>query len=321
MAIPTRPVIYGVDVSQRWLDICQHGSPRLERVTNDPTAIRGWLKRLPPTAALAVEATNTYHERLVEAAVARGLAVYVVSGYQLKHYARSLNVRMRTDAVDARLLARFLDREIDELRPYQPPPPQQQRLIRLLKRRALLVKQIQQLRQSFVEVPELKRAVDSLIRRIQALITRIDSRLQQLANQLGWRTDLARLRRLPGVGPLNALALCAAYRSGQFTHRDPFIAFLGLDVRSKDSGQHQGRRKLTKKGNPEYRRLLYNAAMSAARHHGHFTAYYHNLQRRGLSKTAALVAIARKIARLAFALLKNQTTFCPQHHLKACAPT
>ena len=321
MAMQSLAVIYGVDVSQQWLDICQHGSPRIERVSNDPAAIRDWLPHLPATAAVAVEATNTYHEALVDAAVGRGLTVYVISGYQLKHYARSLHLRMRTDAVDARLLARFLHREIDELRPFRPRPPQQQRLIRLLKRRALLVKQIQQLRQSFADVAELKASVDSLIRRIQTLITRIDRRTRQLANELGWSADLARLRRLPGVGPLNALALCAAYRSGQFLHRDPFIAFLGLDVRSKDSGQHKGRRRLTKKGSPEYRRLLYNAAMSAARKNGYFRPYYNNLQQRGLSKTQALVAIARKIARLAFAVLKNQIIFSPQHHLNPCATT
>ena len=38
---------------------------------------------------------------------------------------------------------------------------------------------------------------------------------------------------------------------------------MGLDVRVRDSGTFRGRRKLTKKGDPEVRRLLYNAAMAA----------------------------------------------------------
>ena len=43
-------------------------------------------------------------------------------------------------------------------------------------------------------------------------------------------------------------------------------------MRTKDSGKHKGRRKLTKKGDPEYRRLLYNAAMAATK-----TGYYFNI--------------------------------------------
>lgn len=322
MAISTRSVIYGVDVSQEWLDYCQYGASETIRLPNGGAAIDGWLKRLEPAVtALAVEATNTYHELLVERAQRLGIEVYLISGYQLKCYANSLNVRLRTDRVDARLLARFLDREIQDLRPYEPRPPAHRRLQRLLKRRALLVKQIQQLRQSFAELPELHGQVRSLIARINRLIAQIDQRTRSLARELGWNADLRRLRTVPGVGPLNALALCAAFYSGEFIHRDPFIAYLGLDVRTKDSGQHKGRRKLTKKGSPECRRLLHNAAMAATRSRGYFQRHYQSLQQRGLSKTAALVVVARKIARLAFGVLRSQSDFCPARHLAACGTT
>ncbi len=322
MAMPARKVILGCDVSQEWLDYCQFGSPHTTHVRNQRRDIDRWLSSLAgQPAAIAVEATNTYHELLVERARHFGLEVYLVSGYQLRHYALSLNVRMRNDQVDAQLLARLLDREIDALRPYEPRSSQHQRLMRLLKRRALLVRQRQQLRQSFAGLPELRTSVRSVSRRLQQLIALIDRRLQRLARELGWQHDLGRLRSLPGVGPLNALALCAAYRCGHFSHRDPFIAFLGLDVRTKDSGKHKGRRKLTKKGDPEYRRLLYNAAMAASRDGHYFNGEYQALQARGLSKTAALVAVSRKIARLAFGVLKSQTTFNPQRNRRPCLAT
>jgi transposase len=318
----TQKVILGCDVSQEWLDYCRHGDAQTVQIANDQRAIDRWLRSLnPATAALAIEATNTYHELLVERARHFGLEVYLVSGYQLRHYALSLNVRMRNDRVDAQLLARFLDREIEALRPYEPRSAEHQRLMRLLKRRALLVRQRIQLRQSFAGLGELRTSVRSVRRRLQQLIALIDRRLQHLARKLGWGPDLARLRSLPGVGPLNALALCAAYRSGQFSHRDPFIAFLGLDVRTKDSGKHRGRRKLTKKGDPEYRRLLYNAAMAATRDGRLLQDKYQALQARGLSKTAALVAVSRHIARLAFALLKNQTSFDPKLVRRPCLTT
>lgn len=322
MAMRAEKIIYGIDVSQEWLDYCRYGADKATQIRNDRRAIDGWLRTMAgPLTAIAVEATNTYHERVVERALHFGMTVYVISGYQLRHYANSLNIRMRTDAVDAQLLARFLDREIDALRPYQPRSPEHQRIIRLLKRRALLVKQRQQLHQSFAGLAELRSSVRSVSRRLQQLIALIDRRLHQLAREVGWNKDLVRLRSLPGVGPLNALALCSAYRSGQFVHRDPFVAFLGLDVRTKDSGKHKGRRKLTKKGESEYRRLLHNAAMAATKKGRYFRQEYQHLQARGLCKIAALVVIARKIVRLAFTLLSRQTTFEPARHRGGCMPT
>ena len=76
---------------------------------------------------------------------------------------------------------------------------------------------------------------------------------------------LARL--LTGANPaaLTALALVALYPRGEFVRADAFIAFMGMDVRVRESGQWRGRRKLTKKGDPEIRRLLFNAAMQARR--------------------------------------------------------
>jgi transposase len=318
MAMHTSAVILGIDVSKAWIDVCRSGEEQIERVDNEPAALEALLDR-HPTAALAVEATNTYHEQLVESAQRRGLAVYLINGYQLKHYAESLGQRMRSDAIDARLLARFLEREIAGLKPYQAPSRQQIQVRRLLKRRALLVKLQLQLRQSFDGVVDFKTSLDGLLERTKKFILLIDKRLQALARELGWQADLARLRSIPGVGPLTALALLEAYRAGHFVHRDPFVAFLGLDVRTKDSGRHKGRRRLTKQGNPEPRRLLHNAAMSSSCAGRYFQREYLALQARGLSKIQALVVISRKIAKIAFALLKQQTEFDPKIRQRGCA--
>lgn len=310
MAMATCPVILGIDVSKDWLDVCQHGG-EVERIPNERRAINALLKRYP-AAAVAVEATNTYHELVVELARAKGLAVYLINGYQLKHYAKSMAQRMRNDQVDAQLLARLLAHEIDELRPYEPRCQQQVQLRRLLTRRALLIKQQQQLRQSLSGMG-LTSSLKSLISRLQGVVVLLEKRLKALATELGWQGDLRRLQSIPGVGPLTALALLEAYHSGQFKHRDPYIAFIGLDVRTKDSGKMKGRRKLTKQGNPEVRRLLYNAAMAATKPGRYFHQEYLALQARGLTKIQALVVVCRKLARIAFGLLKNQQPFDPAH--------
>ena len=81
-----------------------------------------------------------------------------------------------------------------------------------------------------------------------------------------------------------------------------------MDVRVRDSGKHKGRRKLTKKGDPELRRLLYNAAM-AARKTQAWKGLYETYVAQGLKPTQALIKLARKLARIAFALMHNQAIY------------
>ena len=61
---------------------------------------------------------------------------------------------------------------------------------------------------------------------------------------------------------------------------------------------------MSKKGDSEVRRLLHNAAMSACRV-GKWKETYERYLARGLERTQALVILARKIARVAFSLLKT----------------
>jgi transposase len=121
---------------------------------------------------------------------------------------------------------------------------------------------------------------------------------------------MERLESIPGIGPQNALALTACYHRGEFRSVDAFSAFLGLFVRVWDSGLLRGRRLLTKQGDPVIRRLLYNAAMSFSRN-PEYQAYRESLLARGLSSTAAYVVIARKLARVAFTLLRKNREFDP----------
>jgi transposase len=316
MATQMPPVLLGADVSQGWLDIHQVGEDAVERIANERRAIDAFLKRFP-AGAIAVEATNTYHELLVERALKRGLVVYLVSGYQIKHYGHALGQRMRTDEIDARLISRFLAREIDQLKPFEPKPPQHVLLWTLLKRRAKVTQTRQQLRQSFSGIKELRSNTQQIQKTFARVLKDLDRRAAQLVLALGWQEEVKRVQGIPGVGLLNAQALVAAYHSGSFVHHDPFIAYLGLDVRAKDSGKFRGQRKLTKHGDGEYRRLLYCAAVTACRMPGYFGERYQGLLARGLTKTAAHVVIARKLAIIGFNLLRKGAKFDPAQLIPA----
>jgi transposase len=141
-----------------------------------------------------------------------------------------------------------------------------------------------------------------------------------MARELGWSDEVNQCQSIPGVGPLTVLAMVASYHRGELRRADAFIAFLGMDVRVRESGPYRGRRKLTRKGDPELRRLLFNAAMQGRRN-ALWEPCYLRLRERGLSSTAAFVALGRKLARLCFALLRNGKDFNPDIHRGACRVT
>ena len=296
---------YGIDVAKDELVICAAGSEVLTILPNRPDAIRTWLRAQAAPLRLAVEPTSHYHLELIEQAHAGGATVYLVNPRQLRHYREAVGERNKSDAADAALLARYLQRESDQLTPFQPRSAKAQRLWALIKRRGTAAQTQQQLQQSLREVQIPATAVFTALKQ---LLARLDRDIQALIRRLGWQADYDRCRSVPGLGPANAAVLTAAFHRGAFAGGDAFIAFLGMDIRLRRSGKFKGQEKLSKYGEAEVRRLLY-CATQGARSYQPFDTYYLTQLAKGRSKTAAKVALMRKLARIAFALMTRQQTF------------
>lgn len=310
MAMQVQPILVGVDVSKAELVISIDGATP-ETLDNEPRAIRRWLKALHGPACLAMEATSIFHMTLAEEAHRRGHTVYLINGYRLNRYRESIGGRAKTDAGDARLLVRYLQREREDLRPWSPPPKAYRLLQGLLRRRATLVQARVAIQQSLQGLPTLKASLRALTRQLERIDGLIRKQLVAALATAGWQDQHQRCQAIEGIGPITAAALATTFQRGHFSCSDAFIAFIGLDVRVRDSGKHRGRRKLTKQGDPELRRLLYLAAMQAKRQPAWRDFYQRHLDR-GLQPVQALNVLARKLARVAFAVMKNETDYVPR---------
>lgn len=317
MAKHVEKITLGIDTAKIECAVHVWETDEHQAVPNQPEAIADYLQRFQGPVQVAIESTSNYHRFWVKQALACGFEVYLVNTRQLAHYREAVNQRNKTDPDDARLLARFLSHEAKQLRPYQPQDAQAQYLWSLLKRRAKVVEARKQLELSFREIQLSARA---LFNQFKCLLARIDQRIQRAIQALGWHDDYQRCLSIPGIGPLNAAALVAAYHRGAFANSNAFIAFIGMDVRLRESGSYKGKRKLTKRGEAEIRRLLYCAAQPASCYLP-FRAYYQKQVEKGLPKIAAKVILARKLARIAFSLMHNQQTFVKkQEKTLACEP-
>ena len=117
---------------------------------------------------------------------------------------------------------------------------------------------------------------------------------------------MARLLKVPGFGLVTAAALASRLTDREFGRADEFVAYVGLDVGVRQSGQRTGKGSLTKEGDADLRRLLFLAAASNVRSKDSpFRTQYERERAKGLPKIAALNAVARKLARVAWSLDKH----------------
>lgn len=305
---PVSSPIIGVDVAKDELVIYHQDQDRLETIANTAGAIKRWIKALPGKMSIAIEATNTFHVLFTDLAYAAGCDIYIVDGYALSHYRKGVNIRAKTDAIDARLLARYLNNEGHNLHCWAPPPALYRQLLGLFRKRAAVVQARTRLTQSWANEPVLRAEFKSHLRSMQKLEKRVEQMIQDLLEKAGLLGEVKRCMAVEGVGFLTAARLLTSYQRGEFRGGDAFIAFLGMDLRVAQSGHKKGLSKLTKRGDPEARRLLHNAAMSARRTNA-WKPFYEAQRARGFSTTQALVMLARKLARVVFALLKSQSEY------------
>ena len=308
---PASKIIMGVDVAKVELVIYNAGRGQLETIANTKAEIKKWLKTVPAKVAVSIEATNIYHVLFCDMAYAAGHDVYMIDGYALSHYREGVRVRAKTDALDAQLLARYLEKEQSELQPWTPPSPLYRQLLSLFRRRAALVQARTSLTQSWSNEPLLKKAFETQLRSMQRLEVLIEKLIKDLLEKAGLMPDVQRCMKIEGVGFLTAARLIASYQRGTFSGGDAFVAFLGMDLKVSQSGQKKGSSKLSKRGDPEARRILHNAAMSASRTTT-WKPFYEAQCARGFSRIQVLVMLARKLARVIFALLKTQSEYQPK---------
>ncbi len=101
----------GIDVSKDKLDVAVGSGGAVCRLANTSAGIEKLLRRLKtvPVAMIALEATGGYKERLADVLTDAGHAVAVVNPGRIRHLARSLGVLAKTDAIDARMIARYAE--------------------------------------------------------------------------------------------------------------------------------------------------------------------------------------------------------------------
>lgn len=275
---------------------------------------------------LIIEATGGYETALVAYAYENKWLVSMPNPKQVRDWAKGVGYRVKTDRVDARILAHY---GVERQPPLRAQLAQEvTELDSLLKRRLDLEQTLHAEKTRLSELtgrPGLSPKVAESLRQVITALTEALTEIQAAIDTLcqshePFQQNLKRLLALPGVGPKNVLPLLVklfqwhTLTAGQ-GDSSGLTAFVGLDPQPYESGRsvrrHPG---ISKKGDNEIRRLLYMGALGGVHGNNPLKAFYKRLVGRGKAKKLALVAAARKILVWAWTIFSRQIDWNPDFH-------
>jgi len=302
-----KPAVLGFDVAKDTVVIHDARTNRSLTVANRAGDLARALKPFAGYGLAVCEATGGYERTVLAAAHKLGLPVHRAHPNRVKAFVASHGGRAKTDAIDARWLARYAAERGAGLRLWTPPCPLRAELADLTRHRDHLIGQRTQAKNRLSapagdaikqlladQIAFLDRQIDAIEAACDALIARIDG--------------TARLHKaliaIPGLGPATVRTLIASLPELGALSAKQASSLSGLAPHPRQSGRSDPRRTMTG-GRPAIRRALFMAALSAARAHPNLSRVYKRLTDAGKPAKLAIAAIARKLLVIANAVAKT----------------
>jgi transposase len=304
----------GIDVSKDWLDVHVLPADERLRVPNTCEGIRQlkrWLMRFD-LALVVVEATGKWHRQVQRSLAASAMPVAVIDPFRVRMFAKAQGIFAKTDRLDARVLALFAALMTPSVRP--PAPPALAELAELVTARMSAVAAQTALKNQRAAATGtfLQRQLDRRIERADKDIAALDAAIRKrIKADEGLARRYAILTSIPSFGFVTAATLIAGLAElGSITAKQSGM-LAGLAPIADQSGQREGARVIFG-GRARVRRVLYLAALTAARFNADMRTFYQRLRAAGKPPKAAIIAVARKLVVLANTLITEDRMWQPQ---------
>jgi transposase len=302
---------WGIDVASDKLDLAYHEGAKVVTFANSPRGIKQLVARIASRGAMliVIEATGGYEVPLLTALADAGLPVVRINPRQLRAFATAVGELAKTDAIDARLIARFAHDVRPEIRSLL--TAHQRRLGDLAARRRQLVRlrTAESNRLGTTCSLEIKRSIKALLAVLDREILRLE---QQLAEAVTadeqWQQRDQILQSVPGVATATSQTLLADLPElGQLEHKQ-IAKLVGVAPLNRDSGKFRGRRTIVA-GRGAVRTALYMATLTASRFNPTIRRFYERLRSAGKPYKVAIVACMHKLLTILNAMIRDQKTW------------
>ena len=302
----------GIDVSKATFVVAYSSAKagKTKTFKNTTKGVHEFIQTLSVTEHHCVlEATGNYSALLVYLLSKAGITVSLENPLKIKNFARVMLSVNKTDETDARLIALYGER-------MQPSP------YKLRSKSILILKQkrtvLRQLKKHLVATRNLKGSMEVLPlfdakckQTIEKTITFLEKQIKGMEEELAslaedeYKKQMDLLTSIKGIGITLAAALIVA--TGGFTYFDnakQLTRYLGLSPTYQLSGTSvHVKGHINRNGDPGLRSQLYVAAFSSLRCNTECKACFDRLRSNGKPGKVAVIAVANKLIRQAFAVV------------------
>lgn len=321
----------GVDISKDDFKVCfyhldSNGKKYIKGTRTFKNTLAGFLafvkwiekKRIAEIQVrITLEATGVYYENLVHFLDDNDYYASVVLPNQSKAYAKSLNLKTKTDKVDAKMLGLMgTERDLIQWQPISAQMRELKQLTRdrvsLLDEKVAISNKLHALNHSFEPQKAVVKRMKQRLKLVKKQIKEVEKQIQKTVQKDEVLEHKVRnICKIKGLG-LITVATIISETNGfvLFTSRSQLVSYSGFDVVERESGTSiKGKTRISKKGNRQIRRALYFPAISAVKHEAEFKKLFERVLINSGIKMKAYVAVQRKLLLIIYTLFKNDSVY------------
>lgn len=316
----------GVDISKETFDVAMlhQGQYKYHKLPNKQEGFKFLISLLRSADIVVMEASGVYYMRLACFLHEHNISVCVINPLVIRRFCQMRLSRAKTDRKDARMIAEYGKMEQPSFWSPEADYIAELRQLRaasdlLDKNRTSLLHQ----REAFGQLPvRCKEAENAMVRMIKVLekqIAALELKMQQLVKQYHG-IMYEQIQTIPGLGKKTAILLIVLTGGfTKFSDAKQLASYIGTCPRIFESGTSvKGKARITKMGMSRVRAMLYMCSWSAKRCNSKCKELYDRLIEKGKSKRAALIAVANKLLKQAFAIATNNTKYDPDYQKNIC---
>lgn len=314
--------VIGIDISMQTFDA--FGMDKKEQLyfleqPNNQTGFKKLLIKYGKESIFVMEATGPYYLKLATFLFQKGAKVSVVNPLVIKRFSQMNLQRAKTDKKDARTIYDY--GVANSLKIWQPDKPEIAQMNQILTALELLNKQATGIKNQIHALNASGNANKDVLKVLNDLINQFDQRKGYLEQQLEliikkyFSVSYELLQSIPGIGKKAAAVLIALTNNFEkFIHYKQLIAYAGMSPRIYQSGISvkgkghickMGNGNVCKMGNGNVRKQMYISAWSAKFHNKACAEMYERLAEKGKPERVIKIAIANKLLKQAFAIVKT----------------
>ncbi len=153
---------------------------------------------------------------------------------------------------------------------------------------------------------DIRRLLD-IIKDSRNYMEKLEKEMRHYLKEIPYSVHMLSIK---GIGEVTVAGLIGEVGDfAKFRTIAEIMKLAGLDLFEISSGDRKGQRRISKRGRPLIRKLLFFVAINAVRKGGIMHQRYQRHLQKGMHKMKALIAIARNIFSIIFAVVRDHSTY------------